>query len=149
MRSPPPDVNAYLGRQAPPQRAALRKLRAQVLAALPARATERISYRMPAFEVDGRVVAWMAGFARHCSLFGGAAGARVAKEWGLPASRRAKGTLRFDPADPLPAALVKRVVKARLAEVTASGAAPARPRRAPRPPARGPARPSSRARRGS
>ena len=111
---PPPDVEAYLARLPPAQRAALLKLRRTILAAAP-RATERISYQIPAFEVDGRVVAWMAAFAKHCSFFGGVSGAQIALASGVPESRVSKGTIRFSAEEGLPAALVRAIVKARVA----------------------------------
>lgn len=89
-----PAVEAYLARIPPPHRAALKRLRRQILAVVPG-AKQRISYQMPAFEVDGRIVAWMAAFTEHCSLF--------------------PPTHRFAPDEGLPDSVVRKVVKARLA----------------------------------
>lgn len=96
-----PAVEAYLARLPPPHRAALKRLRKQILAVVPG-ATERISYQMPGFEVDGRMVAWMAAFTEHCSLF--------------------PPTHRFAPDEGLPDAVVKKVVKTRLAQNRAAAA---------------------------
>lgn len=118
-RAPPAQVRAYLDAQPAPHRKALTKLRAQILAALPKGATERISYQVPAFCVDERPVVWMAGFAKHCSLFGAHSGAKAARASGLDGFRVKGTTIQFAPDDGLPSALVRAVVKARLAEVRA------------------------------
>lgn len=114
-RAPPPDVAAYLAACPPRHRVALRKLRAQILAASPG-ATEKIGYGMPGFYVDGRALVYMASFKAHCSFFPGSSGVAVAKLAGIARFLTSKGTLRFEPDDPLPDALVKRIVKLRMAE---------------------------------
>jgi len=125
MRPPPPEVEAYLARVPATHRAALEKLRRQILAAAP-QATERISYQMPAFAQDG-VLVWMGSFKDHCSFFPGTTGIAWAREAGL---KTAKGTIQFAPEKPIPAALVKRIVKARVAENKARAAAKkAKPRK--------------------
>lgn len=113
-RAPPRDVAAYLAKLAPPQRAALERLRAQILAAAP-KAEERISYQIPGFFHHGRLV-WMAAFRDHCSFFPGANATRLARELGYGDLVKAKGTLHFMPEKPLPATLVKAIVKARVRE---------------------------------
>lgn len=117
MASP---IDAYLARLPPDQRAALERLRKQIHAAAPG-ATERISYQMPAFDVDG-ILVWIAAFEDHCSLFPGASGVALAKELGYERLVASKGTLRFTPQKPLPAMLVKKIVKLRLAENAARAA---------------------------
>ena len=115
MSAPPKEIQEYLARQPAPQRKALRKLRKIILAALPG-ATERISYKIPAFERDGRVLLSMAGFKSHCSLFGGYATAQIAKDEPGEGYRVKASTIQFDPAKGLPATLVRTIAKARIAE---------------------------------
>jgi len=73
VRSPkntpaPKTVHEYLARVPEPARSTLNKVRAVIRAALPAEATEIISYGIPAFRCN-RVLIWYAAFADHCSLF--------------------------------------------------------------------------------
>jgi len=106
-------VEAYLARVPEPHRSTLEKVRAMIRAAAPADAEECISYRMPAFRYKGALVAY-AAFKKHCSFFpmGSSALEEFADE--VAAYRTAKGTLQFAPDKPLPAALVKKMVKARV-----------------------------------
>lgn len=143
----PKDVDEYLARLPEPQRKALERLRAQVLAAAP-EASERISYGMPTFVHAGYALVHMAAFRDHCSFFPGSGGVTLALESELAAFETAKGTIRFAPQKPLPAALVKRIVRLRVKENEARaaqrGAKSARKRAGP---ARAPAakkRPSAR-----
>ena len=102
-------IDAYLKAVDPEKRAALERLRKQIRAALPG-VEECISYGMPGFRYEGKVVVWMGAAAKHCSLFpGGIVEAYAAELKGYDIS---KGTIRFQPDDPLPPALVKRLVKA-------------------------------------
>lgn len=116
-RAPPPDVRAYLAKCAPKDRAALLKLRSTILGILPDAAKERISYQIPGFEVDGRMVVWIAAFPKHCSLFGAHAGASAARAHGGDGYVVKGSTIQFDPARGLPATLVRAAVKARLASM--------------------------------
>lgn len=108
----PSDVDAYFVTLSPEQRAALHKLRSTIKAAAPA-AEECISYSMPAFRQDGLLVAY-AAFAKHCSLFPCGSMKPFSKD--LTRYETSKGTIRFDPKRGLPASLVRKIVKARLAE---------------------------------
>jgi uncharacterized protein YdhG (YjbR/CyaY superfamily) len=85
-----------------------------VRAAAPA-AEERVSYGIPSFYVDGRMLVAYAAASRHCAFYPGAKPIRrhAAELAGYDTS---KGTVRFDPAKPLPASLVRRLVATRLAE---------------------------------
>ena len=112
MRAPPPDVAAYLDAVEPDKRAALLRLRRTILASAPG-ATERLSYAMPSFFHDGGLVS-MAAFKGHCSLFAGHTGARIAS--GHPGVEVVNSTIRFAPKEGLPPALVREIVRARLAE---------------------------------
>ena len=107
-------VEEYLARVPEPARSTLKKIRAAIRSAAPAEATEAISYRIPAFKYKGMLM-WYAAFADHCSLFPGASViARFKNE--LKGYSVSKGTIRFPTDKPLPAALVKKLVKARIAE---------------------------------
>jgi len=93
-------------------RAALEKLRKQIKAAAP-KAEECISYQLPAFRQNGGLV-YFGDFAKHCSFFPGAAAIEAHKDE-LKDFSLSKGTIRFQPDKPLPAALVRTIVKERVA----------------------------------
>ena len=115
----PSDVDDYLAALPDEQRRALEKLRRQIKAAAP-HATETISYQMPAFKDQGRFLVSYAAFRDHCSMFPGTAGMREALGDEIEPFMSGKGTLRFTPERPIPAALVKKIVKTRLEENAAS-----------------------------
>ncbi len=104
-------VEAYLARVPKPARTTLEKLRATIRAAAPAEATEAISYRIPSFQYKGGLAAY-AAFKQHCSFFpmGSAAIEEFAEE--LKGYRVSKGTIQFPLDKPLPAGLVKKMVRA-------------------------------------
>lgn len=112
----PKTVDEYLERVPPEFRATLQRLRRTIKAAAPD-AEEVISYRMPAFRQNGMLV-YFAAFADHCSLFVGSATVRRRFSTELKPFMTGKGTLQFTPDRPLPARLVARIVKARVAENT-------------------------------
>jgi uncharacterized protein YdhG (YjbR/CyaY superfamily) len=109
-------VRAHIAALPVPARRALRELHAVVRAVAPS-AQGAFSYRMPAFAVDGRILLWCAGWEEHVAIYPvtpameRAGGARLARY------RRGKGTLRFPIAEPLPVALVQKLVRARLKEL--------------------------------
>lgn len=96
------------------KRAALEKLRKTIRSAAPG-AEECISYRLPAFRLDGMLVAFGAT-ASHCAFFPMSSTTVAAFKKELDDYDTSKGTIRFQPDHPLPAALVRRMVKARIAE---------------------------------
>lgn len=108
-------VEAYLARVPEPARTTLAKVRAMIRAAAPKEATEQLSYGMPAFRYKGALVAY-AAFKDHCSFFPMQASLTDAMQGDLKGYRTSKGTLQFPLDQPLPAALVKKMVKARVAE---------------------------------
>lgn len=112
-------VDAFLTKVPEPARGALQKLRAQILAAAGARAEEVINYGVPMIRVDGRNLVSFAAAKTHCSFFvqSPALMEQLAPELG--GFDTAKGTIRFKPEKPIPPALVKKIVKARIAENTA------------------------------
>src|SRR5687768_13142032 len=109
----PQTVEDYLAALPEEARATLEKIRKAIKAAAP-RATEGISYQMPMYKQDGMLVGF-AAFNDHCSLFPGAEPIATLKDE-LKAYKTSKGTIRFPIGQPLPAALVKRLVKSRIAE---------------------------------
>ena len=90
-------------------------MRAAIRSAVPAEATETISYGIPAFKHKA-VLVWYAGFSNHCSLFPTAAVIEAFKNE-LKGFAISKGTIHFPTDKPLPAALVKKMVKARVAQI--------------------------------
>ena len=106
-------VEQYLKKIPEPARAPFHKLRAAVLAAVPADAVEVISYGIPAVRRK-RVLVWFAAFADHCSLFPTADVVAEFKDE-LKKFSTSKGTVKFPLDKAIPTALVKRMVKARVA----------------------------------
>lgn len=115
----PETHDAYLDTLPADQRAALQALRAQIISAAPD-AREVFSYGVPAFRVGagkGKVLVGYAAMKAHCGLyvFEGDLVARFAGQ--LAGFSTDKGTIRFTPDAPLPEALVREIVAARLAEI--------------------------------
>jgi len=107
-------VDDYLAGVPEPARSTLQRVRSAIRSAMPAEATEAISYGIPAFKHKGPLV-WFAAFSSHCSLFPGASVIKAFRNE-LRGLETSKGTIHFPVDKPLPAALVKKMVKARLAE---------------------------------
>src|ERR1022692_2802822 len=112
---PPKTVDEYLERVPEPARGTLNRVRAAIRSAVPPEATEVISYQIPTFKYQGMLVAF-AAFSKHCSFFPMSYAAMETFKEELSAFSVSKGTIRFPMDKPLPAALVKKIVKARLAE---------------------------------
>lgn len=108
------DVEAFLAKVPEPHRTTLQKLRATIRAAAP-KAEEFISYGIPAFKQEGGLVCY-AAFKDHCSLFPMSDGVIKGMAADIKGYEVAKGTIRFPKDEPLPAGLVKRIVKLRIAE---------------------------------
>ena len=111
--APAQTVDDYLAALPEEARATLEKLRKVVKAAVP-KATEVISYQIPMYKHHGMLVGF-AAFKDHCSFFPGANPIATHKDE-LKAYETSKGTIRFPIGKPLPAALVKKLVKTRVAE---------------------------------
>jgi len=116
-RSAPKTIDAYLAGVPEPAHTTLQKVRAAIRSALPPSATETISYKIPAFR-HGEVVIWFAAFAKHCSLFPTGRIIAMFKD-DLKPYTLSKGTIQFPTNKPLPASLIKKMVKARLAQIAA------------------------------
>jgi uncharacterized protein YdhG (YjbR/CyaY superfamily) len=108
-------VTEYLRAVPAKPRAALQNLRKTIKAAAPG-AVEVISYQMPAFKYQGRVLVFYAAFKDHCSFFPASMAVIAAHKDELKGYARSKGTIRFAADKPLPATLVKKLVKARIRE---------------------------------
>ena len=113
-RPAPKTVNQYLERIPEPTRTTLNKMRATIRSAVPKNSVEIISYGIPAFKQE-RVLVWYAAFSNHCSLFPTAAIIEKFKGDLKPFSK-SKGTIHFPAGKPLPTALIKKLVKARVAQ---------------------------------
>jgi uncharacterized protein YdhG (YjbR/CyaY superfamily) len=109
----PQTVDDYLAALPEEARTTLEKIRKTIKAVAP-KATEVISYQMPMYKYHGMLVGF-AAFKDHCSFFPGANPVATFKDE-LKAYKTSKGTIRFPIGKPLPAALVKKLVKARIAE---------------------------------
>jgi uncharacterized protein YdhG (YjbR/CyaY superfamily) len=125
-RGGPKNVDEYLARVPETARGMLERMRAAIRSAMPAEATETISYRIPAFQMGagggaarGRrnkgVLVWFAAFSDHCSLFPTAAVIEAFKDE-LKGFSKSKGTIHFPLDKPLPTALIKQLVRARVAQ---------------------------------
>ena len=110
----PKGIDEYLACVPEPARSTLNKIRAAIRSAVPPEATETISYGMPAFKYKG-VLVWFAAFAKHCSLFPTASVIETFKSE-LKGFATSKGTIQFPTDKPLPTALVKKLVRARVAQ---------------------------------
>lgn len=108
-------VDAYLQTLPDEQREALEKIRQAVHAAAPA-AEECVSYGLPAFRLNGRPLVAFGASAGHCSFYPMSGVTIEAHRKALEKYETSKGTIRFQPARPLPASLIKRLVRARMAE---------------------------------
>jgi uncharacterized protein YdhG (YjbR/CyaY superfamily) len=115
MSAKPATIDEYLDALPDDKRRALEKLRRSIHSMFP-RAEECISYQLPAFRLDGRVVAWFGAAKNHCSFFPGGIDPAFKKD--LKGYDVSKGTIRFQPDDPLPASLVRRLMNARIAKTS-------------------------------
>jgi uncharacterized protein YdhG (YjbR/CyaY superfamily) len=118
-------IDEYLAPLSKEKRAALEKLRKDIKSAAP-RAEECVSYGVPGFRLGGRLLGSFGAAAKHCAIYPGAHPVQAHRRE-LRAYDTSKGTIRFAADRPLSAALVRKLVKTRVAEY----AAKQHPRRAP------------------
>jgi uncharacterized protein YdhG (YjbR/CyaY superfamily) len=116
--SPRSPIDAYLAAVPADRRAALQRLRRTLRSILP-RAEECLSYGIPSFRVDGEVVAGFLATGKGCSYFPFSGATLKALAEDLAGYAGTKGSLHFDPAEGLPAALVRKLVRTRRAEIRA------------------------------
>jgi uncharacterized protein YdhG (YjbR/CyaY superfamily) len=109
----PKTVEQYLARVPEPARSTMEEIRAAIRSAVPAETTEVISYRIPAFK-HRRVLVWYGAFTNHCSFFPTSAVLQEFKEQ-LKDFATSKGTVQFPNGQRVPAALIKDMVKSRIA----------------------------------
>ena len=108
-------VGAYIAAQPLPARSVLRRVRTAIRKALPG-ATEGISYRIPAYKLDGRMVLYFAGFRHHYSIYPATARVKRALKKELTGLVQSKGTIRFPLDAAVPTRLIARIAKLRAAE---------------------------------
>lgn len=114
-RSGVEDVERYLAAVPEPARSTLQKIRATIRAAAPKEAAEALSYQIPTFQYKGNLVAY-AAFSGHCSFFPMSKAVMQQFHAELKEFPKSTGTIRFPVDKPLQAALVKKMVRARVAE---------------------------------
>jgi uncharacterized protein YdhG (YjbR/CyaY superfamily) len=113
--APAADIDQYLATVPEDARATLEKIRQIVRAAAP-KAVEAIWYQIPTFKLDGRALVGFAAFKNHCSFFPMSMAVMRTYHDELNSYDTSKGTIRFPFGKPLRAALVKKIVKARIKE---------------------------------
>jgi uncharacterized protein YdhG (YjbR/CyaY superfamily) len=113
--APPKSIDEYLARVPEPARTTLKQVRLVIRSAVPPETTETISYQIPAFKYKG-ILVWFAAFSTHCSLFPTNAVIEAHKSE-LKRYTLSKGTIQFPTNKPLPAALIKKLIKTRLAQI--------------------------------
>jgi uncharacterized protein YdhG (YjbR/CyaY superfamily) len=132
MAAKPQTIDEYLAGVHPDQRATLEKLRRAIRAAAP-EAEEGISYGLAAFRLGGRPLVAFGATAGHCAFYPMSGTTIAAHADELAKYDTSKGTIRFPADRPLPAALVRKLVKARIAENEAHKPAPeGRPKSRPK-----------------
>jgi uncharacterized protein YdhG (YjbR/CyaY superfamily) len=113
-RNTPETPGEYLATLAADKRSALQKLRNDIKAAAP-KAEECISYGIPGFRLDGKLLVSYGAAAKHCAFYPGST-LQAFKKQLKDYDTSGKGTIRFPVSEPLPSALVRKIVKARIAE---------------------------------
>lgn len=121
MAGKPRTIDEYLAAVSDDKRAALEQLRKAIQAAAP-KAEECISYGLPAFRLGGKLLVAFGAAARHCAFYPMSAATIGAHKDLLAGYDTSPGTIRFRAEAPLPASLVRKLVKARIAENAGSAA---------------------------
>lgn len=119
MRTKTKSISEYIAKSPVKARPALKKLRATIKSTAPT-ATERISYGIPTFDLDGKRFIYFAGWTSHVSIYPVTPGITKALKGKIAPYRGGKGTLKFSLAKPLPMSLIRRIVTARAKEMRGS-----------------------------
>ena len=114
-KTKPKTIDEYLAHTTPEQRTALEKLRKAIHAVAPG-AEEYIGYGLAGFKFNGRPLVYFGAWENHCALYAASPAVQKQFQKELKGFEVSKGTIRFTPDKPLPVALVKKLVKARIAE---------------------------------
>jgi uncharacterized protein YdhG (YjbR/CyaY superfamily) len=115
MSAKPRTIDDYLSGLSADERAALEKVRRAIRSAAP-KAEECISYGIPAFRLNGKVLVGFKAAAKHCAFHPMSGATVAALKEDLAGYDTSPGTIRFQPTDPLPARLIRKLVRARIAE---------------------------------
>jgi len=116
IKQKPKTIDKYLAGVNADHRNVLEKVRRTIRAVAP-KAEECISYGIPAFRLDGRSLLFFGAWANHCALYPGSSAMLKKFRNDLRDFQTSKGTIRFSAGKPLPVSLVKKLVKARVAEI--------------------------------
>ena len=131
----PRTIDEYLASVPEPARGTLQQIRLIIRSAVPAGALEVITYSMPGFHYKGTLLSF-AAFTNHCSLFPMSYAVIEKFQTELQAFPTSKGTIQFPMDQPLSAALIRKIVKARIAENEARNRPPVKTRYYSHPPAK-------------
>ena len=118
MKAKPKTIDDFLATMPDDQHVALEKLRKQIKLAAP-KAEECISYGVPSFRLNGRMLVFFGAAKKHCSFYPGALPVARCKQE-LKKYDTSKGTIRFPADQPLPLTLVRKLVKIRIAQNAAA-----------------------------
>jgi uncharacterized protein YdhG (YjbR/CyaY superfamily) len=116
-KATPKTFEAYLAALSPDKRAALERLRRTIHNVVPG-VEECVSYSLPAFRLNGKLIAGLGASAYHCSYFPMSGSVVDALRKELMEYDTSVGTIRFQPEKPLPVSLVRRLLRIRIAEIT-------------------------------
>src|ERR1051325_2022828 len=120
MPGKPKTIDEYLADLPADKRAALEALRKTIRGVAPT-AEECISYGLAAFRLNGRPLVAIGASAKHCAFYPMSASTVGAHQAELTQFETSKGPIRLTPDHPVPAALVRKLVKARIAENAGGG----------------------------
>ena len=115
IKTKPKTIDEYLALASPKQRPVLEKLRKTIHAAAPG-AQEYIGYGLAGFKFNGRPLLYFGAWENHCALYAASPAVQKKFQKELKGFEVSKGTIRFTPEKPLPTAVVKALVKARITE---------------------------------
>lgn len=114
------EIDEYLTGLEEPKRSTLQRLRQTILEVVP-EAEEGISYRLPAFRLDGKVIAGFAAFKNHLSYLPHSGSVFIALQDEVSHYKTSKGALQFPTDSPLPKPLVERLLAVRIAQAFPEG----------------------------